>query len=75
MQREYTSVGPAEPAEAVLIRLRGGDVGAVPVTEGGRILGMVTSENLGEYLAVRDALKGNFERRHWSHDFEARKAA
>jgi Zn-dependent protease len=75
MKREYTSVGPAEPAEAVLIRLRGGDVGAVPVTEGGRILGMVTSENLGEYLAVRDALKGNLERRHWAHDFEATKAA
>jgi Zn-dependent protease len=75
MQHEYASATPGEPAEAILPRLREGDVRTVPVVENGRMVGMLTSENLGEYLAVRDALNGNFERQHWNREFDERKAA
>jgi Zn-dependent protease len=46
-----------EPLEAVVARMRGGDCPVVPVLEQGRLVGLVTVENVGELLQVREALR------------------
>lgn len=56
MQREFGTARPDEMLEAVLNRLAASPVRMMPVIEDGRLVGLVTAENLGEYLMIQNAL-------------------
>lgn len=46
-----------EPLEAALRRMRENGLSALPVVEGDRLVGLITIENVGDLLVVRDALR------------------
>jgi Zn-dependent protease len=56
MQRNIQICAPTEMAESVLIRLKEGDCRTVPVLDGGKLVGLLTAENLGEFLMIQAAL-------------------
>ncbi len=60
MREDFTVASPFEPIEAVLRRTQAGEgaATAIPVVEGGILVGLVTAENVGEYVMVTAALKG-----------------
>lgn len=55
MQREFPSVRPEEPIATALARLRGNAGPLLPVIQDHRLLGVITLENVGEFVAVRAA--------------------
>jgi Zn-dependent protease/CBS domain-containing protein len=57
MQREFETAEPNEMLEAVLRRLSAAPVRIMPVLEDGQLVGLVTLENLGEYLVIQNALQ------------------
>jgi Zn-dependent protease len=56
MQREFVIAEADEPLEAVFIRMQGSAAQTLPVLEGGRLAGLLTMENIGEYLLIQNAL-------------------
>ena len=56
MQRNVCSAQASEMVESVLARLQQDDCRVLPVTRGGELAGILTTENLGEYLLVQTAL-------------------
>jgi Zn-dependent protease len=56
MQREFATAEPNEMLEAVLNKLSTAPVRTMPVMQNGTMIGLVTLENLGEYLMVQNAL-------------------
>jgi CBS domain-containing protein len=56
MDRDFESASPQEPAEEVLARLKGSGSHSMPVTRDGQLLGVLTMDNVGEYVMVRAAL-------------------
>jgi Zn-dependent protease/CBS domain-containing protein len=58
LQREFITAVPDEPLTALLERLPRVACRTVPVLDAGRVVGMVTLENLGELVSVRTALSG-----------------
>lgn len=58
MQREFASVQPTEPAETAYLKLQQTQSRAMPVLREGGLLGILTSEHIGEFLMVRAALNG-----------------
>ncbi|HET9453363.1 MAG TPA: site-2 protease family protein [Gemmatimonadaceae bacterium] len=58
MQRDFVQASPMEPADAALTRLRACGCHSMPVVRDGKLLGVLTMDNVGEYVMVRAALKG-----------------
>lgn len=58
MKREFTTVDAGEMLEIGLARLQECSCHTVPVTDGGRLVGLLTMENVGEFLAIEAALAG-----------------
>jgi Zn-dependent protease/CBS domain-containing protein len=56
MQREFETAEPGEMLETVLQRLSSSRSRTMPIIENGTLVGLVTLENVGEYLMVRNAL-------------------
>ena len=56
MQRNICTVKPTEMVESVLSRLQEDDCRTMPVVQDGELVGILTSENLGEYLMIQAAL-------------------
>jgi Zn-dependent protease/predicted transcriptional regulator len=56
MSKEFATVNPNELAETVFTRLQANNSRALPVLENGQLLGILTTENVGEYLMVQTAL-------------------
>jgi Zn-dependent protease len=56
MDRDFGSASPQEPAEEVLARLKSSGSHSMPVTHDGQLLGVLTMDNVGEYVMVRAAL-------------------
>lgn len=56
MQREFDTAEPNEMLEAVLNRLSTSPIRIMPVLQDGTLVGLVTVENLGEYLMIQNAL-------------------
>jgi Zn-dependent protease/predicted transcriptional regulator len=56
MDRGFQSASPQEPAEEVLARLKSSGSHSMPVTRDGQLLGVLTMDNVGEYVMVRAAL-------------------
>ena len=58
MQREFRTADPSEMADGVLAHLQEGKCSSLPVLLQGRLVGIVTAENLGEFLMIQAALRG-----------------
>jgi Zn-dependent protease len=56
MEREFQTAEPNEMLEAVLNRLATAPARVMPVLQNDRLVGLVTAENLGEYLMIQNAL-------------------
>jgi predicted transcriptional regulator len=58
MKRECSTASPSEMLETVLGRLQGRDCHTVPVLEHGALIGLVTMDNVGEFLMIQAAERG-----------------
>lgn len=59
MRRGFAVAAPDEPVERMLRRSQFEDgPSSIPVLEGGRLVGLVTAENVGEYVMLSAALAG-----------------
>jgi Zn-dependent protease/CBS domain-containing protein len=56
MQREFNTAQANERLDAVLNRLAASPVRIMPVLQDGNLIGLVSMENLGEYLMIQNAL-------------------
>ena len=57
MQREFVSLDPADMLEGAFQRLQECRCHTAPVVRDGRLVGLVTMDNLGEFLAIQAALE------------------
>ncbi len=57
MRREVPEVDTHEMVESALTRLQQSGAKTLPVTHGGRLVGLITSENITEFLMIRSALR------------------
>ena len=58
MQRDFRAAAPEEPVEEDLTRLETCGCHAMPVVRGRQLLGVLTTENVGEFIMVQTALRG-----------------
>lgn len=58
MSRDFQVADPAEPVEGALARLRECGCQSLPVVRGRELLGLLTLENVGEYMMIRAAMSG-----------------
>ncbi|MCP5517512.1 MAG: site-2 protease family protein [Verrucomicrobiales bacterium] len=58
MEREFATASPLEMAETAFARLDECACHSVPVVQDGRLVGLLTAENIGEFLMIRSALQG-----------------
>jgi Zn-dependent protease len=58
MQKDFRTAAPDEPVEEVLTRLETCGCHAMPVVRGRELLGVLTTENIGEFVMVQTALRG-----------------
>ncbi len=57
MQREFETAQPNDMLDSVLQRLAAAHTRVIPVLQDGDLVGLVTTENLGEYLMIQNALQ------------------
>lgn len=57
MQRDFQQAEASEMIEPVFRRLQECQCRSVPVVDGGRLMGLVTMENVGEFLSIQAALR------------------
>jgi CBS-domain-containing membrane protein len=57
MQRDFQTVEASEMLETGFRRLQDCQCRTLPVTRNGRLAGLVTMENLGEFMMIQSALK------------------
>ena len=56
MKREFEAADPAEMLEKVLARLQSSACRSMPVTRNGQLVGLLSQENVGEFLMIESAL-------------------
>jgi CBS domain-containing protein len=56
MRREFQTVDSAEMLETAFARLQTCDCHSLPVVHGGQLVGLITMDNLGEFVAIQAAL-------------------
>ena len=56
MQREFPTADPFEMAGSVLARLQESTCPSMPVLHQNKLVGLLTAENLGEFLMIQTAL-------------------
>jgi Zn-dependent protease/CBS domain-containing protein len=57
MQSDFSTADPAEMLESVLPRLESRNATSIVVVRGGEVVGMVTTENIGELVVMENALR------------------
>jgi Zn-dependent protease len=57
MRRDFISVSPREMLESAFARLQEGDSHTVPVVENGRLVGLLTTDNVTEILMIQEAMR------------------
>jgi Zn-dependent protease len=57
MRREVTEIDSHDMVETALMRLQENGSKTLPVTHNGQLVGLVTAENITEYLMIRSALR------------------
>ena len=63
METQFVAAHPSEMAEAAFIRLQHSNCRSMPVLRDGKLLGIVTAENVGEFLMIQAALHGELRAR------------
>lgn len=58
MTTAYRTVDPNDMLESAFLRLQSGDSRAMPVVRGDELVGLLTSENVGEFMMVHAAAHG-----------------
>jgi Zn-dependent protease/CBS domain-containing protein len=58
MHRDFQIADPTEPVESALARLRTCGCQSLPVVRGRELLGLLTLENVGEYMMIQAAMHG-----------------
>lgn len=58
MQREFQTAEPTEMIDVVFLRLQGQTCHTVPVLKNERLIGLITMENVGEFISVQTATAG-----------------
>ena len=58
MRRDFQVAAPDEPVEHALARLKATNGQALPVVRGRELLGVLTAENVSEFVMLREALRG-----------------
>jgi len=58
MRRDFLTADVAEMLEGASVRLQMCDCHTMPVMRGGQLVGLITMDNLGEFLMIRSALGG-----------------
>ena len=61
--RECPTAEASEMLETVLGRLQGRDCHTIPVLEHGALIGLVTMDNVGEFLMIQAAERGTSDAR------------
>ncbi|MBW7906391.1 MAG: site-2 protease family protein [Phycisphaerae bacterium] len=56
MRRDFISLSPGDRLEQAAMRLQESDCQTAPVVEGDQLVGLLTLENIGEFLMIRAAL-------------------
>jgi Zn-dependent protease/CBS domain-containing protein len=56
MTREFETADPREMLEQAFARLQAGRCAVMPVVSGGALVGLLTADNVGEYVLIRGAL-------------------
>ncbi|HZT43263.1 MAG TPA: site-2 protease family protein [Chthonomonadaceae bacterium] len=62
MERRFEVADPAEMLERALTRLENSRSRTLPVLQGGQLIGVITTENLSEFLMIQYALKESHTR-------------
>jgi len=57
MRRDITEIDSHDMVETALMRLQANGSKTLPVTHDGQLVGLVTTENITEYLMIRSAMK------------------
>jgi Zn-dependent protease len=65
MSAEFLAADPGEMLEGVFVRLQPSSVGTVPVLSGGRLVGLLTAENIGEFVMIQAAMHAR-GKHHWT---------
>ena len=68
MVPEFDSVDPSDLLEKAFIKLKICNCQTLPVLQNGELVGLLTTENVDEYLKIRSALGNVPKRREWSVD-------
>ncbi len=58
MQSEFVTVGPRDMLHAAFLKLQECDCRTLPVVHDGRLLGLLTADNLAEVLLIHESLRG-----------------
>jgi CBS domain-containing protein len=59
MERSFPAVGAEELLEDAFARLQESRCDCLPVMDGGRMIGLLTAENISEYIMIREALRSS----------------
>ncbi len=62
MHRQFTTTDPHETLQSAFARLQEGHSRSLPVVRDGKLLGMLTADNLAEVLLIQDALRQGHRR-------------
>jgi signal-transduction protein with cAMP-binding, CBS, and nucleotidyltransferase domain len=57
MKRDFTTVDYGQMLEAALVTMQTCECETLPVMRGGKLTGLLTKHNVGEFLAVQSALE------------------
>ena len=57
MRREFATASPSDMLESVFVKLKGCNCHSIPIVRDTEPVGIVTMENVGEFLAIQGALR------------------
>lgn len=66
MQRRFATVHPREMLHVALSKLQEGHCHTLPVVQDGRLVGLMTTDNLAEVLMIQEALRQSRRGTRWS---------
>ncbi len=58
METTFETADPREMLESVFVRLQNRGCHSLPVLQAGRLVGLLTMENIGEFMMIQSALRG-----------------
>jgi Zn-dependent protease len=62
MRTDFKTAAPGEMLDRALARLQEGECPVLPVLDGERLVGLLTAENIGELVMIREAIKARRDR-------------